>query len=167
MDILNCFGTSKKGDMEVRESVRNEALQKIRELISDANICMITNNILEWSLQPESLNNQRLDEYGNIWFMYFNPSNEESVLIDGRMEIFYSNRLKSKFLSLVGEISWAPLSEIEDLAKFPVAEYRKSKGVDTPIRLARFVPIEAYYWDDVVKDMIPLILFNENKAMVA
>lgn len=154
--------------MVAKESVRSEALQKIRELISDANICMITNNILEWSLQPESLNNQWLDDFGNVWFMYFNPPNEESVLIDGRMEIFYSNRLKSKFLSLVGEISWAPLSEVEDLDRIPFRKFNGPDGVDTPIRLARFTPQEAFSWDDMIKDMVPLALFDEERnSMVA
>jgi hypothetical protein len=155
--------------MDVKESVRKDALQKIRDHISDASICMITNNILEWSLQPEPLKNQWLDEQGNIWFLCFQPRNESAVLVDGRMEIFYSNRLKSKFLSLVGEITWATFSDVRDVKGFPFA-IASTLGSNTPMRLAKFSPDEAFYWDDITKDMVALPLFESagsKKRMVA
>ncbi len=149
--------------MDVMEVVRKDAVKTIRDHISDANICMITNNILEWSLQPESLNNQWLDEDGNIWFLYFDPQNANSVLIDGRMEVFYSNRLKSRFLSLAGEISWAVLHDGAETEQFPFAEIGHA-DISTPMKLARFCPTEAYYWDEIVKEMVPLTLFEKMSA---
>jgi hypothetical protein len=147
--------------MAVTETVRKEALQKIREHISDANICMTTYSILEWSLQTEALSNQWLDDQGNIWFLCLQqkPENNSS---DGRMEVFYSNRRKSRFLSLVGEIRWVTFEDTEDQEGFPFARLAQAT-VNTPLKLAKFFPLEAYCWDEVINDMVPLLLFESAK----
>jgi hypothetical protein len=142
--------------MEVTETVRKDALQKIKEHISDANICMTTHNILEWSLKSESLNNQWLDEQGNIWFVCFQQIAENNS-IDGRMEVFYSNRSKSRFLSLVGRLQWASVEDLEDQPGFPSARFAH---VDGAYKLMKFFPLEAYCWDEVINDMVPLPLFD-------
>jgi hypothetical protein len=142
--------------MEVKDSVRKDALQKIREHIAVANICMTTNNILEWALQPESLSNQWLDDDGNIWFLYSSQS-RPSELSDGRMEVFYSNRSKSRFLSLVGEIKFESFDDVANINEF----LNEDRGQDPTLRVARFTPFEAYYWDEIMTDMVPLVLYSE------
>jgi hypothetical protein len=143
--------------MKVKENVRNdEALQIIKNHIAGANICMMTNNILDWSLKEESLKNQWLDETGNIWFLYFNNNNAPYPLdLDSKMEVFYSNRVKSQFLSLIGQATWVSWSETENLKNFPFS--KTGTSIETPFRLIRFSTQEAFYWDDIVKEMVPLI----------
>jgi hypothetical protein len=141
--------------MEATDSVRKDALRKIREHIAVATICLTTNNILEWSLRPESLSNQWLDEDGNIWFLYSSQSRPNEIH-DGRMEVFYSNRMKSRFLSMVGEIRFESFDGIEVNEFFD--EIRTN---DSSLRVARFTPLEAYYWDEIIMDMVPLTLYSE------
>jgi hypothetical protein len=145
--------------MEVKETVRKEALELIKGHIKEANICMTTNNILDWPLQRESLNNQWLDPDGNIWILSFPHKGDQAVYVNGKMEIFYSNRVKSTFLSLVGTAHWGSFAEAERFDGFPFSR-AKEVHIDTPIRLIKFVPTEAYYWDDLTKDMTPIVLFE-------
>jgi hypothetical protein len=152
------------------DKVRNEALQIITTHISEASICLMTNNILDWPLQSESLNNQWLDGSGNIWFLSFRHDNSSSL--NGKMEVFYSNRSKARFLSLVGVAEEASWSDVMNIAEFPFQRHA-NHDLQTPAGLVRFFPQEAYFWDDAVKDMVPLMLFdrastdNDNRKMVA
>jgi hypothetical protein len=146
--------------MKVKENVSTvEALQIIQNHISGANICLMTNNILDWSLKEESLKNQWLDETGKIWFLYCNNNNAPYPLdLDRKMEVFYSNRVKSQFLSLIGQATWVSWSETENLKNFPFT--KTGTSIETPFRLIRFSTQEAFYWDDLVNEMVPLISFD-------
>jgi hypothetical protein len=143
------------------DHVRNEALTTIRGIISRATICMMTNNILEWSLQPGSLENQWMDPNGNIWFLGFGNVQESPIAVDGRMELFYSDRSRSRFLSLVGEVRPATFEEGEMVQGFPFLR-QQLREVSTPVMLARFSPYEASYWDELTADMVPLDLSKQD-----
>jgi hypothetical protein len=114
---------------------------------------------LEWPLHNESLNNQWIDNQGNVWFLSFKKDASELTYTNGNMEVFYSNSIKGEFLSLVGVAKYASASDIEDPA-CPFIKLHQLNNIETPVRLVKFVPQEAYYWDDVVKDMVPLLLFD-------
>lgn len=146
----------KDGNMEATDVVKEEAIQKIRDHINTASICMVSNNVLEWTLSSESLQNQYLDSLGNVWFLC--RRDDPNSTVGGRMEVFYSNRLKGSFLSLVGDVdpfSWEDARSVDGL---PFNE--KDTGDHASSYLAKFVPTEAFYWDEKTGDMTPLPLFN-------
>jgi hypothetical protein len=144
--------------MEEKAVVRREALEIIREHIQHANICLMTNNILDWPLQPEPLGNQWADNDGNIWFMSFSATSDRRVL-NGTMEVFYSNRTRGRFLSIVGRANSASWAEVEDVEGFPFKS-GFTETAETPITLLKFFPEEAFFWDNEINDMVPLLLFD-------
>ena len=146
--------------MEKSRNVRKDALQKIRDHISVANICLLTNNILDWPLQSESLKNQWLAEDGCIWFLGFKPDSNAHRFLHDRMEVFYSNRVDSKFLSLIGTAVEVRFSDVNEIDGFPFRKNSDS-NVSTPYTLVKFFPEEAFQWDDVVNEMVELPLFEE------
>jgi hypothetical protein len=121
----------------------------------------MTNNILEWSLQPGSLDNQWMDAEGDIWFLGFGNVQGSPAVADGRMELFYSDRSRSRFLSLVGEVRPATFEEGERLNGFPFVR-QHLREISTPMILARFSPNEASYWDEMTADMVPLDLAKQD-----
>jgi hypothetical protein len=101
-----------------------------------------------------------MDTNGDIWFLVFRNANEDSIAFDGRMEVFYSDGARSRFLSLVGEVRPASFEEGEQLPGFPFTR-RQPSEVSTPFILARFTPYQASYWDAIIGGMVPLALTNK------
>jgi hypothetical protein len=149
--------------MEAREFVKQDALRIIGQLISQATICMINSNVMDWSLQPESISNQHLDPYGRIWFYCAHDTTNGPI--EGRAELFYCNRARSTFLSLTGLMEWVETSDEFDTGLLP---FPRIKDIDS-VKLGRFFPLEAFYWDDARNDIVALMLFEqtEQETLVA
>lgn len=140
--------------MKIAEEKKTQS--KIKYLIQNATICMVTNNIHDWPLQVNALQNQFMDEDGNIWFLVFDSGEEAQFLeASGSMDVFYSNVKASEFLSLNGEAAVVDEHQILPLNNFP---FHKKGNIETPYRVIRFIPQEAFCWDDQAKDMVPLLI---------
>jgi hypothetical protein len=140
-----------------------DGMEDARKIIDDhirsATICMITMDILQWSLKPEALSRQWQDDDGNIWFTFFDNESGIQPVADGHMEAFYSNVQTSKFMSLVGFASRAGASEVH--ATHPAFPALGMPDAEIPFQLVKFIPDRAFYWDSEKDDMISIRLRDD------
>ena len=54
---------------EVKNLTADNAVEKIREIAKDANICMFVTGLSRLPLAGRPMATQEVDEDGNIWFM--------------------------------------------------------------------------------------------------
>jgi hypothetical protein len=142
----------------MEETSMEEATRKIIEdHIQSATICMVTVDIMQWSLKPEDLSRQWVDGEGNVWFTFFDNDVDSKSFTEGHMEVFYSNVTQSKFMSLVGYAVHADHVDRLD-ETHPAYPAINLNSDNLPFRLLKFIPESAYYWDNQKEDMVSLRL---------
>lgn len=127
-----------------------EAVDKLKNLAESADICLFTTALTVLPLSTRPMSVSQVDEAGNLWFLS-NKSSDKNLHIqsDKRVQLFFSNKSKSEFLSVYGdavlfdnnrqkaEELWSPIAK----AWFP-------GGLDDPeLSVICVAPKEAYYWD--------------------
>jgi hypothetical protein len=138
--------------VEAKESLKADVAQKIKEHIQSAKICLISDSIFQWPMQNEPTKNQFVDNEGNIWFLTNHEDEKDQLLnTSGNVQLFYSNAGKSQFLNLSG-------IRVENFQVQIIRNHQLSSGNYT---LVKVIPIEVYYWNSSVNDMVPLLL-SEN-----
>jgi general stress protein 26 len=134
---------------EVQNLESTNARQKIKELAQDANICLFTTNLTELPLSTRPMSTQKVDDDGTIWFFSEKDSEKNRhIERDNRVQLFYSNRNSSEFLSIYGTAT-----VIKDDAKArelwsPLAKTWFQGGAEDPqLTILKVVPEDGYYWD--------------------
>ena len=65
---------------EVKNLTADNAVEKIREIAKDANICMFVTDLANLPLAGRPMATQEVDEEGNIWFMSDRNSNKNKQI---------------------------------------------------------------------------------------
>lgn len=142
--------------MEAVHMEKREAIKIIRNHVEAATTCMVTVDILNWSLKKEPVENQWIDEVGTIWFSGFSLEDVPPVFVDGNMEVFYSNAQRSQFISIVGLAS--PATETEQNATRP------GNLKHSDLHIVKFIPHSACYWDNDAQNMRSVQLDDSVRA---
>ncbi len=138
-----------------------DAVEKIREIAKDANICMFVTDLSSLPLAGRPMATQEVDEEGNIWFMSGrNSEKNKEIHNDDKVQLFYSHTSNYEYLSIFGRAEIVnDRSKIEELWT-PMAKTWLKEGKDDPdISLIKVMPEDAYYWDTKNNKMISLIKF--------
>jgi general stress protein 26 len=146
---------------DVKNLTADKAIEKIREIAEDANICMFVTNLKKIPLDARPMATQEVDDDGNIWFMSSKSSNKHiDIKQDDRVQLFYSHTGNYEYLSIFGKASIVnDRNKIEELWT-PMAKTWFEQGKDDPdIELIRVTPEDAYYWDTKNNKMVSLIKF--------
>lgn len=146
---------------DVQNLTANEAVEKIREIANNANICMFVTSLTNLPLAGRPMATQEVDEEGNIWFMSDRNSNKDyEIEKDNRVQLFYSNTSNYEYLSIYGHAQLVnDRSKIEELWT-PMAKTWFKEGKDDPaIQLIKVTPADVYYWDTKNNKMVSLIKF--------
>ena len=146
---------------DIKNLTANDAVEKIREIAKDANICMFVTNLSEVPLMGRPMATQQVDDDGNIWFMSGKDSDKNSdIQNDPRVQLFYSHTGNYEYLSIYGSAELVyDRNKIEELWT-PMAKTWFKEGKDDPdISLIKVTPDEAYYWDTKNNKMVSLIKF--------
>ena len=146
---------------EVQNLTANDAVEKIREIAKDANICMFVTNLEKLPLDARPMATQEVDDDGNIWFMSSKRSNKHiDIEADDRVQLFYSHTGNYEYLSIYGSAEIVnDKNKIEELWT-PMAKTWFEQGKDDPdIELIKVTPEDAYYWDTKNSKMVSLIKF--------
>lgn len=127
-----------------------EAIDKLKALAEDADICLFTTALTIFPLSTRPMSVSQVDEAGNLWFLS-NKSSDKNLHIqaDKRVQLFFSNKSKSEFLSVYGEASLFDNNrqKAEELWT-PIAKAWFPGGLDDPeLSVICVAPKEAYYWD--------------------
>ena len=146
---------------DVQNLTANDAVEKIREIAKDANICMFLTNLKKLPLDSRPMATQEVDDDGNIWFMSSKGSNKHvDINKDDRVQLFYSHTGNYEYLSVFGRAEIVnDRNKIEELWT-PMAKTWFEEGKDDPdIELIKVIPEDAYYWDTKNSKMVSLIKF--------
>ena len=146
---------------DVKNLTATDAVEKIREIAKDANICMFVTDLSSLPLAGRPMATQEVDEQGNIWFMSDrNSDKNRHIEDDEQVQLFYSHTNNYEYLSIFGRAEIVnDRSKIEELWT-PMAKTWFKAGKDDPnISLIKVIPEDAYYWDTKNNKMVSLIKF--------
>lgn len=139
----------------------NDAVEKIREIATGANICMFISSLTSLPLNARPMATQEVDDEGNIWFMSNRHSNKDlEIKDDDRVQLLYSHTGSYEYLSIFGHAELInDMNKIKELWT-PMAKTWFKEGKDDPdIELIKVTPEDAYYWDTKDNKMVSLIKF--------
>lgn len=133
-----------------------EAIEKLKKLAEDSDICMFVTKLTEFPLSSRPMSTQKVDDEGNIWFMSGKDSDKNMhIAEDKRVHIFYQNKGNSEYLSVYGNAEISTDREKIKEMWTPIAKAWFEEGVDDPdITLIKVVPENAHYWDTKNNKMI-------------
>jgi len=157
--IVELLETLIMGD--VKNLTATDAVEKIREIAKDANICMFVTDLSSLPLAGRPMATQEVDEQGNIWFMSDRSSDKNRhIEDDDQVQLFYSHTNNYEYLSIFGRAEIVDdRSKIEKLWT-PMAKTWFKEGKDDPnVSLIKVRPEDAYYWDTKNNKMVSLIKF--------
>ena len=146
---------------EVKNLKAGHAVEKIREIAKDANICMFVTDLSRLPLAGRPMATQEVDEEGNIWFMSDrNSDKNKEIENDDKVQLFYSHTGNYEYLSIFGRAEIVnDHSKIKELWT-PIAKTWFKEGKDDPnISLIKVIPEDAYYWDTKNNKMVSLVKF--------
>lgn len=144
---------------DVKNLSSQAAIEKIKELAMDANICLFVTNLSTIPLSSRPMATQEVDDDGNLWFMSKNDSEKNmDIEKDNRVQLFYSNGSSYEYLSIYGTAEILHDREkIEELFTPMIKAWFKEGKDDPTISLIRVKPVDAYYWDTKNNKMVSLI----------
>ena len=146
---------------DIQNLTAHEAVEKIREIAKEANICMFVTSLTTLPLQGRPMATQDVDDEGNIWFMSSRTSNKHFDLeLDDRVQLFYSNTSNYEYLSVFGTaLIVTDRNKIAELWTTMAKTWFKDGKDDPDIELIRVRPVDAYYWDTKNNKMVSLLKF--------
>lgn len=134
---------------KIEDVQHREAMKKIKELADAADICLFTTNLTELPLSARPMSRQKIDDDGTMWFFSDKTSHKnEHIMADNRVQLFFSNRNSSEYLSIFGTAEI-----IKDTSKAkelwsPIAKTWFNDGPeDASLTIIKVTPLDGYYWD--------------------
>lgn len=144
---------------DTKDLFDKEAIDKIRELAKDANICHFVTNLQQLPLAARPMATQEVDDAGAIWFISDkNSDKNQDIQKDSRVQLFYSANGKYEYLSIYGtaEVIFDRDKIHELWTDFAKAWF--PGGEDDPsVSLIKVTPQDGYYWDTKNNKLISLI----------
>jgi len=144
---------------DTKDLSNTEAIEKIQDIARDADICLFATNLTSLPLSARPMSTQKVDDDGTLWFLSSKSSSQNTdIEADGRVQLFYSHKGSSEYLSVYGE---ATILFDRDIAKelwSPIVKTWFTEGVDDPdLSIIKVVPSDAYYWDTKNNKTVSLI----------
>lgn len=146
-----------KGD--VQDLHREDAINKLKELVRHNPICLFTSRLTQEPFQTRPMSTAQVDDDGNLWFLSASDSyKNEEVDYDPNVQLFYVNTPDSEYLTVFGKAFISTdRTKIDEIWK-PIAKAWFTEGKDDPrITLLKVVPEEAYYWDTKTNKMVSML----------
>jgi general stress protein 26 len=141
----------------IKHLAYNEAIEKMKKLAEDINICMFcTGSKLPFETRPMAT--QKVDDDGNFWFLSDSSSDKNmDIKEETDVQLIYAKPGDSHFMSVAGKaVVLKDRPVIEDLWT-PIAKAWFKGGKDDPNLTAICVrPEDAYYWDTEHGKMVAL-----------
>ncbi|MEO7531876.1 MAG: pyridoxamine 5'-phosphate oxidase family protein [Sediminibacterium sp.] len=144
---------------DLKNLVNTEAIEKIKELATSADICMFTTSLSKLPLTARPMSTVDVDDEANIWFISMKSSNKNAeISADKRVQLFYASRNSSEYLSVYGEASIIIDKELFKDKWVVEAKAWLEEGVDDPeMSLIKVTSVDSYYWDTKHNKYIALI----------
>jgi len=136
-----------------------EAIEKIKELAEDINICMFCTHLDQQPFQTRPMGTQKVDEDGTFWFLSAEESDKnQEIKQDDKVQLIYSKPSDTHFMTVYGTASVSKdKKKIEELWN-PFAKAWFKEGKDDPrLTVISVKPESAYYWDTKFGKMVTLL----------
>jgi general stress protein 26 len=134
---------------QVKNLVDAKAVEKIKELAKEADMCLFVTALTQLPLSARPMSTQDIDDEGNLWFFSTKSSEKnDEIKKDPRVQLFYSNKGASEYLSIYGKAEI--IHDIEKAKQLwsPMVKTWFPQGPDDPeLTIIKVQPSEAYYWD--------------------
>lgn len=133
---------------DIKNLRREDANKKIKEIADAADICLFTTDLTHLPLQTRPMSRQLVDDEGNLWFFSDKDSDKNrDIEKDNRVQLFFSNKASSEYLSLYGTASIIiDREKAHELWSAPVKIWFKDAD-DPNLTIIKVVPEDGYYWD--------------------
>ncbi|MDQ6622778.1 MAG: pyridoxamine 5'-phosphate oxidase family protein [Verrucomicrobiota bacterium] len=132
------------------KSEQTDELQKLREMIKDLDMCMLTTVDDDGSLRSRPMSNNGEVEFdGDLWFFTYGASHKvDEVKREERVNVSFASPEKSRYISMSGTAELVrDKAKIKELWK-PALKAWFPKGLDEPdIALLKVTVEKAEYWD--------------------
>jgi len=135
---------------------RNPGMEKIRDLIEDIRIGMLTTVEDSGRLVSRPMATMQIDENGCLWFFTKNNSQKtEQVERDYHVNVAYAHPDKASYVSVAGRAEEVyDRSKIDELWS-PIAKPWFPEGKDDPeLNLIKVYTETAEYWDSTSSRMV-------------
>lgn len=144
---------------DIRNLYDKEAIEKIKELVESADICLFTTGLTKVPLQTRPMSTQLADDDGMLWFLSERASAKNTEIADdSRVQLFYFNKSNAEYLSVFGEAEILyDKQKIKELWT-PLAKTWFTEGEDDPaISIIKIKAVEAHYWDTKHNKMVAML----------
>jgi len=134
---------------EVKNLVSKEAIDKMKEIISDQRICMFATQLTQAPFSVCPMTVQEVSDEGHILFLSDATSDQnQKILADSRVQLMFSKVSESEFMSVYGKATISKNREKIDKIWDPLAKAWFPKGKNDPnLTIIEVFPEDAYYWD--------------------
>lgn len=128
-----------------------EAVKKIKEMAEQSGACFFSTNVVEGeSGGTRPMAPQKIDEFGNLWFLSAKDSHKnKEIAKDPFVKLYFQGSAHSDFLFLAGRAHISlDKARIKELWS-PILKVWFTEGIDDPrITIIKVEPTEGYYWDN-------------------
>jgi len=141
------------------ENLRSsEAVNKIKELIEKANVCLFTTKLSSAPLSTRPMSTLKVDENGIIWFFSKIDSDKNmDIKQDDRIQLFYLHSASSEYLSLYGRAEIITDRRMIDELWNPLAKVWFDGKEDPTLTILKITPEDGHYWDTKHSKMVQLL----------
>jgi general stress protein 26 len=143
----------------IKHLVSGQAIDKMKELVKHESVCHFATKLTQLPITTRPMSVQEVDDEGNFWFLSAIDSHQnQDILTDPRVQLFFSNTSNYEFLTIFGT---ATISQ--DRAKIEeywtdIAKAWFTEGKDDPrISVIKITPNNGFYWDTKDGKLVSLI----------
>lgn len=128
---------------------KQQALQKLTELVDEVKICMFTTIHEDYSVSSRPMQTMKVDEDGNLWFFTNEYSGKvDDVSKDNTVYLIFSHPGENKYLHVKGECTIVNDKDKMKELWSPAVKAWFPKGIEDPaLALLKVEADEASYWD--------------------
>jgi general stress protein 26 len=144
---------------DVKNLTSAEAVEKIKELATGADICMFTTLLKKLPLTSRPMSTSKVDDEGNLWFLSKKSSEKnQEIESDSRVQLFYASKGSAEYLSVYGNAQIIIDKQKAEELWSSIAKAWFPGGVDDPeVSIIKVTPIESYYWDTKHNKIVSLL----------
>ena len=144
---------------EIKNLDNEEAIVKMKEIVTRNSICMFTTLIDQFPLRTRPMDALDVCDQGNFWFLSVEDSSKNvEIRMDERVQLFFANTPALEYLSVYGKASIETKREkIEELWKPRVNVWFPGGKNDMKITVLKITPQEVFYWSQKSGKMISVL----------
>ena len=128
-----------------------DAVKKIQDMAKQSSSCFFSTAIATGeSGGTRPMSPQKIDEFGNLWFLSPKDSHKNAEIAQNpEVKLYFQGSAHSDFLYLIGKASISTdKTRIKELWN-PILKVWFTEGIEDPrISIIKVTPTNGYYWDN-------------------